>query len=409
VAPAPSDGLAILSGLKVLDFSETVPSYAGRIFVELGADVVMVEPPGGSRARRQPPLVTIEAGETVSAPFAYTAAGKRSVTIDYTSPGGRRLLERLVRRSDVALLPPDADTVHRRRIDLQTLHSINDRMVVTSVTPFGMTGPRRHWKGSELIAWASSGVMNGIGDPDRPPLAPGGGLADAVSSLNAVMGTLLSLRARQRTQSGQQVDISMQEAILSVSMEAGLLTSLEGQVQRRVGPRWPPGRPAHGVFPAQDGNIEVGAVLQRQWDAMAEWIGDDLGIEEAAMDVFRGSLLNRTQFVDLINTWVTELAGRYTKQTFFIEAQRRGIPSSPINSLAEALEDPHMKAVGGWEDVPLDGSGTVRMPRGPLAFDGVGMSVGSVPRPGEHNYDVLRLEIGLSESEMLVLRSEGAI
>jgi crotonobetainyl-CoA:carnitine CoA-transferase CaiB-like acyl-CoA transferase len=111
----------------------------------------------------------------------------------------------------------------------------------------------------------------------------------------------------------------------------------------------------------------------------------------------------------LINTWVTELAGRYTKRTFFIEAQRRGIPSSPINSLAEALEDPHMKAVGGWGDVPLDGSGAVRMPRGPLAFDGVRMSVGPVLKPGQHNNDVLRLEFGLSESEVLVLRSEGVI
>ncbi|MFI5054355.1 MAG: CoA transferase, partial [Acidimicrobiia bacterium] len=292
-------GDGILDNLRVLDLSGPALAYAGRMFADLGADVILVEPPGGTALRSHAPLVRIDAGSAVSAHFAFMAAGKRSIAVDTAIGPGRAVLDRLVAVSDVALVPDDIDEQRAQGLDPTRLRALNERLVVTSVTGFGNSGPRRHWRSADLIGWATSGAMYGIGNPDRPPVAPGGGLAHAAGALNAALGTMLALRARQRSGNGQAVDISLQEAVMSVAMEAGPLYALEGQPQARSGPRR---LGAHGMFPVKDGNVELVAFLPTQWDAMAQWISDELGIEEATSDAFRGPSA-RFEFRELIESW----------------------------------------------------------------------------------------------------------
>jgi formyl-CoA transferase len=291
-------------------------------------------------------------------------------------------------------------------MDAATLRALNERLVVTTVTAFGTSGPRRHWRGSDLIGWATSGSTIGFGDADRPPIAPGGGLGHAASALNAAVGTLLALRAERRSGRGQAVDISLQEAVLSVGMEAGPLMTLEGRTQQRTG-RLRMG--AHGLFRVQDGSVEVVAVLPTQWDAMAQWLHEELGIEEATFEVFRGQAMARVASNELIETWVLELMSRYTKQAFFEEAQRRGIPCGPVNSAADLLDDPHLEAIGAWVDVEHPEVGTMRSPRGPVRFDGVPTPVGSVPAPGQHNDEILGKELGLKADRLAELRAQGVV
>jgi benzylsuccinate CoA-transferase BbsE subunit len=395
----------MLGHLRVLDLAGPALAYAGRMFADLGADVILVEPPSGAPARAHPPLVETDDGVVVSAHFAFLAAGKRSVALDLDVPAGRALLDQLVAASDVALVPDDVDEQRTRGLDATRLRALNPRLVVTSVTGFGSTGPRRHWRSSDLIGWATSGAMFGMGDPDRPPVAPGGGVAHAAGSLNAALGTMLALRARQRSGEGQAVDISLQEAVMSVAMEAGPLYTLEGQAQARSGPRR---MGAHGMFPVQDGNVEVVAFLPTQWDAMAQWIADELGAEEATSDAFRGPSA-RFEFRELIEAWTVELASRYTKQGFFLEAQRRRIPCGPINTSADLLADPQLAAVDGWVEVAHPAVGHVRLPRSPARFDGELTPVGAVPALGEHTVDVLRDVLGLTDDDIAALEREGVV
>lgn len=397
----------LLAGTRVVDVAGEALTYAGRMFADLGADVVLVEPTSGTEARHVPPLVTVRDGVVVSAHFAFMAAGKRSLALDATVPAGRAIVERLVQASDIVLVPGDLDEQHDRGLDPATLRALSDRVIVTSVTAFGSDGPRRHSRGSDMIGWATSGAMYGIGDPDRPPVAPGGGLADAASALNAAMGSMLALRARQRNGgTGQVVDISQQEAVLSVSMEAGPLLTMEGQPQLRAGRRR---MAAHGVFPVQDGMVEIVAFLPTQWDAMAEWLHDELGIEEVMMDEFRGGSASRFLYSDLIEGWVLELCSRYTKQAFFHEAQRRRVPCGSINSAADLLTDPHLEAVGAWVDVAHPEVDSVRLPRAPVRIDGVAAPVGAVPAVGEHTDAVLRDVLGADGAEIQALRASGTV
>lgn len=396
----------MLSGLRVLDLSDEPLAYTGRVLADLGADVVLIEPPGGGPARRLPPLVEVAGGMLVSAHFAFNAAGKRSVTLDLSADSGRHLFEQLVTRADVALLPEDPAVLDRFGLDGDALQACNERLIVARATAFGSSGPRRRWRASDLVAWASSGAAFGLGDPDRPSVAPGGGLALAAGALNAAAGAMLALRSRRRGGRGQQVDVSLQEATLSVAMEAGPLLTLEGRAQEHTGGRR---GAAHGLYPVQDGSVELVAFLPSQWDAMAAWISEELGYEEATLETFRGSIMSRVPYFELIDGWVLELAARYTKQGFFEEAQRRGIPCGPVNNAADLLEDPHLGAVGAWVEVRHPDIGALRSPRGPVRFDGQPVEVGPVPAPGEHTEAVLGRQLGLTPPELADLRARGVV
>jgi formyl-CoA transferase len=237
-------------------------------------------------------------------------------------------------------------------------------------------------------------------------VAPGGNLAYAAGALNAVAGTVLALRARSQIGHGQLVDISLQEAVLSVTMESGPFFPLEGAAQRRVGHRR---AAAQGLFPTMDGLVELLPFMPGQWDALAEWIRAELSIEEVTMDTFRGPVSARAPFTQLIDGWVEQLTTRYTKQQFLVEAQRRGIPSGAVNEPTDLLTDPHLLAVDGWVDGEYPGVGPLRWPQPPLRLDGVPMGTGAVPTPGRDNDEIYRQELGRDDRELAALRVEGSI
>ncbi len=164
-------GTALLEGVRVVDVSTEAAAYTGRMFADFGADVVLVEPPSGSSARRVAPNVRpgatdtrVEAGDTVSAHFAFMAAGKRSVTIDLTTLPGQQVFRRLVDASDVLVTDAAAGEMEALGLGYEALLARHPGLVYTSVTPFGLTGPRRHWRGSDLVGWAASGALPAIGD-----------------------------------------------------------------------------------------------------------------------------------------------------------------------------------------------------------------------------------------------------
>lgn len=395
-----------LTGVRVLDMGGEAAARAGRMLADLGAEVILVEPPGGSPGRTVPPLLPVPGGGTASPHFLYTSAGKRSVTLAARLPAGRLLLDRLISTADVVLAGDDTAALRDLGLTYGAVRAVNERTVLVAITAFGLSGPRRRWRSSDLVAWASSGGLPSIGDPDRPPVAPGGGLAHAAAALNAVAGAVIALRAQRRHGPGQMVDISMQEAVLSVTMESGPFYPLEGARSGRQGARR---GAASGHFSTSDGLVELLPFMPGQWDALAEWIRDEVGIEEATMDVFRGSPMVRAPYAEVIDAWVQELTGRYTKQEFFVEAQRRGIPCGPVNEPTDLLSDPHLETTGGWIEGSLPGGAPMRWPQPPLRLDREAMPVGPVPGIGQHNEAVYRDLLGLEPTELADLQSHGVI
>jgi benzylsuccinate CoA-transferase BbsE subunit len=397
----------LLQSVRVIDLSSGPASYGGRMLADLGADVILVEPPGGAASRQEPPVHWLASGESLSAVFAFTASGKRSVTLDLEDSVGSAALDRLLASADVLFctgLPPEpaggpAASPEESSLSYPELATRHPGLIIASITPYGLHGPRHRWRGGDLTAWASSGVMPAYGDPDRAPLGPRGGLAFASAALNAVMGITLALEARHHTGCGQVIDISLQEAVLSVALELSPALALDNGVMfSRVGNRR--AAPPMGHYPTRDGAVMIVAFTPWQWTALAEWIRAEIGIEDVTSELYHGTPANRAPYAEQLDRWIEELTSRYAKQEFAEEAQRRGIPVSPVNSVADVLRDPHLEATGGWVDVTSPGGSDVRLPVPPLFVDGQPLPVGTIPGIGEHNDEILAGELGFGQDDL---------
>ena len=161
-----------LAGHRILDLGGSPTAYATKVLADLGADVVKVEPPGG---------------EARSPAFAYLNTSKRSVTLGLETEGGRELFRKLAARADAVFEALPREALDRMGIGDRTLRAEHPRLVWVAISPFGRTGPRRDWKGSNLTGWAMAGVSITVGDSDRAPLTPGGvvPLASNLTALNA--------------------------------------------------------------------------------------------------------------------------------------------------------------------------------------------------------------------------------
>jgi formyl-CoA transferase len=307
------------------------------------------------------------------------------VVVDPSSADGQARLAALVAGADVVVdsAPPGT---------WDALREANPHLVWVSITPFGLTGPRRDWQGSNLIALASSGLLYVTGFQDRPPVAPGGPmqLACQLSALNAAASVLLALRARDQDPEGlgQLVDLSLQECALGISPESGAPLFLDDLVHRdRPGNRRDLTRP-FGLYPCQDGFVSFLVLQPAHWQAMATWIldvtGNDALLEEAFADI-----IVRREASEFVDEWVEAVTTTSTKLELFVEAQRRGIPCTPVNTIADLDTDPHLDAARFFETVEHPAIGQVRRPGPPFRFNHPFWSLGRAPLLGEHTAEVL--------------------
>lgn len=207
------DGL--LGHLRVLDLTDDRGLPAGRLLADLGADVVQVEPLGGSAARHAAPLV---AGTDRSMFWEAYAAGKRGVCLDLDAPDGLAAVEELLAAADVLITSLPVGWLRARRLDPDAVRSRFPALVYTLISPFGLTGPKAGWAASDLVVWAAGGPLDPHREGDRPPLRISVAQAFLHASADAAGGTLLAVRARRRTGSGQLVDVSAQQSLTTATL-----------------------------------------------------------------------------------------------------------------------------------------------------------------------------------------------
>lgn len=382
--PAPDPGGA-LHGLRVLDMSSELGAYGTKLLVDLGADVVRVEPPQGSVLRHASP----SAPDGASFTQLYLDGGKRSVTLALDTADGRERFRALAAEADVLYegLAPGALAGHG--FGWEALHALNPGLVLVSVTPFGQTGPYRDWKGEDVTLWAMSAMVQVTGYPDRRPLVPGARLSYYFVGSFAAAGALAALHARARTGRGQWVDVSGHEVL----MEAGgtrLPAQLEepGMVRTRTGSR-ALGAVPYGYYQCRDKLICLLALMRDHWQALAEWINEETGIAEVLDERFTASAMVRANYTEEIEGYINALTGLHDAADFCIEAQRRGIPAAPVNPIEDILNDPHLAAQDYWVEVEHPGLGVIRWPGAPYRLSATAWRV---PRPaptlGQHNDEV---------------------
>jgi crotonobetainyl-CoA:carnitine CoA-transferase CaiB-like acyl-CoA transferase len=358
----PDASTAPLADLRiVVSASGVAAAYAGRLLGTMGAETTLLEPPGGSPLRREPPFI----GDDVSALFAYLAAGADSIVCDLETEAGRAASVALLDSADIFIDDTPGADRERRGIDEAAIAKRHPKLIHVSVLPFGATGPKADWKAEEINIQHASGegnlLPNGLSIelfPDRPPVKIYGHFASLQGGIAAALGALSALWVRPQV-GGQFVDIASQDAALSVGAFA-IQRLGDGSVEHRVERSFRYG----GVLPCADGYVELLTLEQRQWEALVELIGRP----EWALDPALSDSLERSRRGPVINGHIRAWAKDKTVADIVSRGQKLGVPLAKYNSPAAILHDPHERHRGLFAPVPVTGIGTLDMLVAPFQF-----------------------------------------
>ncbi len=417
-----ADAGSVLAPYRVLDLTGEHGWLCGKILGDLGADVVKVEPPGGDRARQKAPFYHDERDPEKSlAWFAYNA-NKRGITLDLDARAGQALFRRLARQADFILESYAPDYLSARGIGYPALREINPRLIFTSITPFGQTGPYAGYRGGDLHATALSGFLSLVGEPGKPPLRVSLPQAPMWAGMYAAAGTLIAHYQRQATGRGQHVDVSMQASMLLALANAPAYWSLNRENLRRAGTqvigRSLTGAKIRAIYRCRDGYINFiiygGAAGKRSNQAMVEWMAEagavPAWLKEKDWDAFNVATSTQDE-IDAIEEHFAAFLARRTKAEFANESVKRGILGYPVNDARDIGADPQLTARGFWQAVEhreLDA--TITYPGAFAKFSCHRPPIRRrAPRIGEHNAEIYVHEIGLSEQEFEQLKQTGVI
>ncbi|GAA1005051.1 succinyl-CoA--D-citramalate CoA-transferase [Acrocarpospora pleiomorpha] len=346
-----------LHGLTVLEISGEAGHYCGKLFADLGADVVLVEPPGGDPLRRRPPLYTADGVPPVSIPFSYLNTGKRALTLDLDNASGQAEFRRLAQSADLVISTGVGDLMAGRGLSYGELGAANSRLVMVSITPFGLTGPLANCVAPDLVCLAMGGLLALGGYADGAPMRPPESQAYAAGAAFGAVGAMIALHHAQRTGEGQLVDVSIQQCVTMGLENSVQFYDLEGTIRRRTGGEQKAA--GTGLFPTADGSVFIlaaGIGGHRFWGNLLRWLRDEGVAEADLLDgpqwAERGFLAGdeaKQTFARVFGGYVAGLA----KQTVYELSQKYRVPCAPVNTLSDVVRSPQLDHRGYFRDIEL--------------------------------------------------------
>jgi crotonobetainyl-CoA:carnitine CoA-transferase CaiB-like acyl-CoA transferase len=377
-------------GIRVVELASEHAAYAGRVLVALGAEVVLVEPPGGHHTRRYEPFVDDEPDLNSSIWWWHYNVGKSGLVLDLDRGDGAAEFRRLVAGADIVLEAEPPDRLAGLALDYDDLRQDNPALVWASVTPFGRGSSRRSDAVTDLTLLAGAGLVWSCGydDHELPPVRGGGNQSLHVAGIYAALGALTALEHSRRTGRGQLVDVSA-HAALNVTTESATYDWLVARrtVQRQTGRHaWAEPTDGTQVRAADQRYVNTGlpAKTDETCRRLLDWI-DELGLRSAVPDVFflelgvaRGSQWTDVPQPDVEGDEIfrteraalTAIAEHLPAHDFFVGAQQRGIPVGVVNAPDEVLDDPHFVARGAIvEQYHPAARQPYRVPGRPVVFD----------------------------------------
>lgn len=346
-----------LSGLRVVDLADEKGELCGRLLADLGADVIRVEPREGAVSRALPPFAP---GGGASLYFAVRNAGKRGAVIDLATDAGRARLDALLADADVLVESTRPGTLERLGLDAETLRGRHPKLVVTSITDFGQDGPYREYQGTNMVVVALGGMLHRAGIAAKPPVLIPGQLAYDVAGIAGALGTLLAFFQRLRTGTGQHVDVSAMDATAGLSDWSLPNYSLNPVLGHRAGAG------IYTLYRCADGFIRMIVLVPKHWRALLEWTGHPKELADPKYDQFVRRLMEMDKIVAVLEGFFADKK----KIEVAVEAQRRGIPATPLLRPGEVLDNEHTKARGTFRTLPVAPGLAAKVPSGFLTADG---------------------------------------
>jgi len=413
----------VLTPYRVLDLSTERGLLCGQILGDLGADVIKVEPPGGSPARRLGPFYQDQPHPDRSLYWWAYNRNKRSITLDIDTSEGQAILRRLVGKAHFFIESDTPGSLAKRGLGYTDLALINPALVYVSITPFGQDGPKANYTDSDLIILAASGPLVVSGDDDRPPVRVIVPQAYLHASAQAAAAALIAHHERQRSGQGQHVDVSAQQAAAQATQSNILAAPLgEVEMQRMAGGVKIGPLKVRLIWPTKDGYVSItylfGSAMGPFTRRLMEWVYEEGFCDEATRDkdwiAFGSLFFGDPQAIaeyERLKQVVENFTVSKTKAELLQGALERVLLIAPITTIEEVVHSEQLAARGYWTAVAHPELGRSFRYPGPFAkFSAAPISYRHrPPTVGEHNREVYLGELGFSEQQFSELQSKGVI
>ncbi len=410
-----------LAGVRVLELADEKGQFCGKLMADLGADVIKIEPPGGDTARSVGPFLEDRPGRERSLSFWHYNTSKRGITLNIESGEGQRLFRRLASTADVVLETFPPDYLDSLGLGYRHLAQLNAGIVMCSLTPFGQTGPWRHYRSSDLLHMAAGGQMASSGYdpedvPDAPPIAPGGANAWHIGGHFAYMGILAALYYRDMTGEGQHVDASIHEACaLTTEGAIAIYLSTGDVVLRHTGRHASADQSTRIQLATNDGGwvnlTRSGSNLTPpRLRRLVQWM-DEYGLAGDLMDEKYLDQSVVEEHAEHISDVLTGFFAALPQEELWHGGQERDFPWGAIRTIDDIMGDSHLEDRDFFVEVEHPDLGRSFIYPGAAAiYNGSPWRISRrAPLVGEHNEEVLCVELGVSSGGLTVLAESGVI
>ena len=397
-----------LARMRVLEWCNMAAGpYCTKLLADLGAEVIKVEPPcGGDGSRRQGPFLADIPDSEKSGLFLFLNTSKLGITLDVASPGGKRIFLELLKQADILVMDAQQRQVKKLGLDYTTLRELNRGLILTSITPFGLTGPYKNYKSYPLNTFNAGGeaYMTPAGTPflDRPPLKLANYASEIMCGISSAGAALCAYFSRLRTGEGQLIDMSKQEALLFLNIDAILRYPHYGAITSRL----TRGMPVGGIFRCKDGYIAFSPMRREHWAAFFEILqGPESRKDERLTDL---------NYLEEHRLELREIAQKFlmrrTKEEIYASPLARECPLGPCYNIEEVVNSPQMQSRGFFVEIDHPVAGKLKYPSAPYKFSETPWKVQHpAPMLGEHNEDVYCRRLGYSKHDLVMLREAGVI
>ena len=408
----------MLAPYRVLDLTDEWGFLCGKLLGDLGADVIKIEKPGGDPSRSIGPFYHDIPHPEKSLYWFFYNANKRGITLDIETADGKEIFKKLVKKADFVIESYQPGYMDSSGLGYSVLSQINPRIIMTSITPFGQTGPYSKIKPSEIVAMALCGFMYELGDPDRAPLRIGLPQAYLHGAAQAAGNTLVAHYHREMTGEGQYYDAPALPW-LAFLHQGHVWYYATKKYSHRRGQRWEwTGRPiSRYVWECKDGYIAyavVGGAFGASQKALVDWM-DTEGMAPQFMKEIKWTELDfdkvTQEFRDQFEAPIVEFFKLHTREEIFREAVKRRIVLLPVYAPKDILESPELAARGYWVGVEHPELGTT------ITYPGAFFKSSETswrmkrraPLVGEHNEEIYVNELGFSKDELIILKQSNII
>lgn len=393
-----------LFGINVIDLTHYVAGpYCTKLAAGWGAEVVKIEKPsGGDPTRRIGPFYHDEIHLEKSLLFLYLNANKKSVTLNLKTKTGKQIFKEMIKGADILVENFNPRVMPGLGLDYETLEHINPKLIMTSISNYGVSGPYRDLKGWDICMYALGGMMYITGSPHLEPLQRPAFLAQYIGGLYGFLAALTALYCREETNIGQFVDVAIIEGIASMLESTALYWPYKEEVFRRFERRWD--MYPYGVYPCKNGFVGIMVFQNRLWPKVAE-IMESPELLDPRFSTPQG----RVKYADEVDTLMMPWLLEHTREEIYKKGQAAGLPFGYVCTPEDLLNSAQLLARDYFVDIKHPLTGKTRYPGAPYKLSDAEWHAQRAPLLGEHNEEVYCGHLGYSKQDLVRLRDTGVI